>query len=184
MQFLRFLFSKMFLKQLLFIGLTAVLVFIGISFSLKLITNHNEYQKVPNLKGVPLDALSSIMVEQNLRFEVIDSTKFVPSLPPLTVITHLPIAESEVKKNRKIYLTVNPSGYREITVPNLIQITKRNAESILKAVGFELGEISYQDNIGKNMVLEIRHKGNEIEPGILLPKTTKIDLVLGNGKRK
>ena len=84
MQFLRFLFSKMFLKQLLFIGLTAVLVFIGISFSLKLITNHNEYQKVPNLKGVPLDALSSIMVEQNLRFEVIDSTKFVPSLPPLT----------------------------------------------------------------------------------------------------
>ena len=184
MQFLRFLFSKMFLKQLLFIGLTAIVIFIGISFGLKFITNHNEYQKVPNLKGVPLDALPSIMMDQDLRFEVIDSTKFVPSLPPLTVITHLPTAESEVKKNRKIYLTVNPSGYREITVPNLTQITKRNAESILKAVGFELGEIVYQDNIGKNMVLEIRYKGNKIEPGILLPKTTKIDLVLGNGKRE
>jgi hypothetical protein len=34
------------------------------------------------------------------------------------------------------------------------------------------------------MVLEIRYKGNKIEPGILLPKTTKIDLVLGNGKRE
>ena len=148
------------------------------------ITNHNEYQKVPDLKGIPLDVLPAIMIDQNLRFEVIDSTKFVPSLPPLSIIAHLPAADSEVKKNRKIYLTVNPSGYREITVPNLIQITKRNAESILKAVGFELGEINYRDNIGKDMVLEIQFKGKKIEPGISLPKTTPIDLVLGNGERE
>jgi hypothetical protein len=34
------------------------------------------------------------------------------------------------------------------------------------------------------MVLEIRYLGEPIEPGTLLQKTTKIDLVLGNGKRK
>jgi len=62
----------MFLKQLLLIGLTTLLVFAGISMGLKLITNHNEYQKVPNLKGIPLKALPSVMVGQNLRFEVID----------------------------------------------------------------------------------------------------------------
>ena len=33
------------------------------------------------------------------------------------------------------------------------------------------------------MVLEVMHNGNKIEPGVLLPKTTRIDLVLGNGKR-
>ena len=33
------------------------------------------------------------------------------------------------------------------------------------------------------MVLEVMHNGKIIEPGVLLPKTTKIDLVLGNGKR-
>ena len=33
------------------------------------------------------------------------------------------------------------------------------------------------------MVLEIRFNGQPIEPGILLQKTAKIDLVLGNGKR-
>ncbi|MGI9541141.1 MAG: PASTA domain-containing protein, partial [Flavobacteriaceae bacterium] len=100
------------MKQLLLIGLTTFLVFVGVSKGLKRITNHNEYQKVPNLKGIPLEALPAILVEQNLRFEIIDSTKFVPSLPPLSVIAHLPIADSEVKKNRKIYLTLNPSGYR------------------------------------------------------------------------
>ena len=102
---------------------------------------------------------------------------------PFSVLSQIPIADHEVKQNRKIYLTVNPSGYRKITVPNLIQITKRNAESLLKSTGFELGEISYRDNIGKDMVLEIQFNGNKIEPGILLPKTSKIDLVLGNGKR-
>ena len=39
------------------------------------------------------------------------------------------------------------------------------------------------DNIGMDMVIEIAYKGKTIAPGILLPKTSKIDLVLGNGKR-
>ena len=33
------------------------------------------------------------------------------------------------------------------------------------------------------MVLEMRYKGDPIEPGVLLQKTAEIDLVLGNGKR-
>ena len=73
--------------------------------------------------------------------------------------------------------------HRKLSVPNVIQITKRNAETRLTAVGFELGEISYRNNIGKDMVLEIRYQGDKIEPGVVLPKTSKIDLVLGNGKR-
>ena len=88
-----------------------------------------------------------------------------------------------VKKNRRIYVTLNPSGYRRITVPNIVQITRRNAEVTLKSVGFSVGEISYKNNIGKDMVLEMRFNGQPIEPGILLQKTAKIDLVLGNGKR-
>ena len=169
--------------QLLYIGLILVILFIVISFGLKIITKHDSYLQVPDLEGMAIAALPVLMEQQKLRYEVIDSTRFVPSLPPLSVISHLPDAGSEVKENRKIYLTVNPSGYRKVTVPNLIQITKRNAESLLKSTGFQLGEYTYQDNIGKDMVLEIQFQGKKIEPGVLLPKTSKIDLVLGNGKR-
>ena len=88
-----------------------------------------------------------------------------------------------MKRGRKIYFTLNPSGYRKLKVPDVIQITKRNAETRLTAVGFTLGEITYRNNIGRDMVLEIRHKGEKIIPGMVLPKTSKIDLVLGNGKR-
>ena len=183
MNFLRFLFSKPFFKQLLYLGLGMLGLFWVTSLTLQWITRHQEYLQVPNLEGIPIAELPALMEEENLRFEIIDSTRFVPSLPPLSVIDHLPGAGSEVKKNRKIYLTVNPSGYRQITVPNLIQITKRNAESMINAVGFTLGEISFKDNIGKDMVLEIAHEGKTISPGVLLPKMSKIDLVLGNGKR-
>jgi beta-lactam-binding protein with PASTA domain len=183
MNFLRFLFSGIFIRQLFRMSLVLVLFFFIISFGLRFITNHNQYKKVPDLQGVLLSTLPEILEEESLRYEVIDSAQFVPSLPPLSVISHIPEAGSEVKENRKIYLTVNPSDYRKVTVPNLIQITKRNAESLLKSTGFQLGEITYKDNIGKDMVLEIKHRGNTIEPGVLLPKTSKIDLVLGNGIR-
>jgi beta-lactam-binding protein with PASTA domain len=77
---------------------------------------------------------------------------------------------------------LNPKSYREISVPNVIQITQRNAETKLQAVGFIIGEKKYKNDIGKNMVLEIEYKGEKIDPGVLLPKNSAIDLILGNGK--
>ena len=183
MNLLRFLISKSFFKQLFFAALCSVFLFLVTYFGLNIITKHNNYQKVPELRGISLIKLSDILEKEGLRFEIIDSSRYMPSMKPLTVISHIPFAGREVKKNRKIYLTVNPSGYRKITLPNVIQITKRNAVSLLKSVGFEVGEYTYRDNIGKDMVLEVMHNGKIIEPGVLLPKTTKIDLVLGNGKR-
>ena len=183
MNLLRFLISKSFFKQLFFAALCSVFLFLVTYFGLNIITKHNNYQKVPELRGISLIKLSDILEKEGLRFEIIDSSRYMPSMKPLTVISHIPFAGREVKRNRKIYLTVNPSGYRKITLPNIIQITKRNAVSLLKSVGFEVGEYTYRDNIGKDMVLEVMHNGKIIEPGVLLPKTTKIDLVLGNGKR-
>jgi beta-lactam-binding protein with PASTA domain len=158
-------------------------LFIFISLSLNIYTKHNNYQDVPNFEGIQLSELPFLIEDENLRFEIIDSSRFDPKREPLSVISHLPSPGSEVKENRKIYFTINPSGFKKTTVPNLIQITKRNAESIIKSSGFKIGHYTYRDNIGKDMVLEIRFKGNKIEPGILLPRTSKIDLVLGNGKR-
>jgi hypothetical protein len=38
--------------------------------------------------------------------------------------------------------------------------------------------------LGEDEVLQLRHNGQIIEAGTMLPKTSKIDLVLGNGVRK
>jgi beta-lactam-binding protein with PASTA domain len=183
MLFLRFLFSKFFLKQLLL----AFLVALGlIILSLRMLdkwTHNGQTQAVPDLQHLPLAIVDTLLLSQQLRYEVLDSAKYDPSLPPLAVIEQNPLAGEQVKINRKIYLTLNPSDYRKVSVPDIIQITKRNAASILKSVGLNVGEISYRNAIGKDMVLELRYEGRKIAPGTVLPKTTPIDLVLGNGRR-
>lgn len=183
MNFLRFFISKLFLSHLL-LAIILMLFLIGVClFGLHSFTEHGKHVKVPNIEAFTLREVKLIIEQSKLRFEVLDSTKYNPNYPPLSVIEQIPVAGSEVKRGRKIYLTINPSGYRRLSVPNIIQITKRNAKTKLTAVGFEVGEITYRNNIGKNMVLEIRYNGEKIKPGTVLPKTSKIDLVLGNGKR-
>ena len=92
-----------------------------------------------------------------------------------------PPAGSKVKENRKIYITLNPSGYRKILVPDLEDKTFRLAKSTLEALEFKIGKVTYVDNIGKDIVLSMTHKGNTINKGDELPKTSVIDFVLGNG---
>lgn len=182
MKILRFFFSNIYIRQFVIAGFLLVIFFVGLVFVLKKVTFHNEYYVVPNLEGISMNDIPGYLSDLNLRYEVIDSSKFTTEFPPNSVIDHIPGAGDEVKKHRRIYLTVNPSGFRKVSVPNIIQVTYRNAASTLNAVGFEIGEILYKNNIGKDMVLEIRYDGQTIQPGTALPKTSKLDLVLGNGE--
>ena len=119
--------------------------------------------------------------EIDLNFVVIDSASYNPNYPPKAVIDQSPEYGDFVKENRKIYITVNPSGYKKVTVPNIIQVTQRNAESMLRAVGLDVERITYIDELGKDMVYYIRYKGKRINPGDKIQKTSKIELVCGNG---
>lgn len=183
MNFLRFLFSYVFLRQIGFAFLATIVVLMIIFYGLDKVTQNNDHVTVPDIEYLAYDELPAILEQNELRVAVLDSAKFNVNYPPLAVIEQNPKAGSEVKRGRKIYVTLNPSGYRKLKVPDVIQITKRNAETRLIAVGFKIGELLYRDNIGKDMVLEIQFQGEKITPGISLPKTSKIDLVLGNGKR-
>jgi hypothetical protein len=68
-----------------------------------------------------------------------------------------------------------------VKVPDLIEkrIVK---QSHLKSIGTGRGTITYVPNLGKDMVLEMRYKGRNIKPGDKVLKSSKIDLVLGDGK--
>jgi len=183
MSLIKFLSSKDFVKQL---GLALVAVIV-ISFLmlmwLKSYTHHGDFETVPQLKGKSLDVVEIELDDNNLKMVVQDSANYNPNYPAYSVIEQQPEAGAQVKENRKIYLTLNPSGYRKIGIPNIIRRTYRQAKPTLEALGFEIGNITYQDDIGKDEVLGIKHKGETILPGTLLQKTSKIDLVLGNGNR-
>ncbi|GGK26429.1 PASTA domain-containing protein [Yeosuana aromativorans] len=183
MSLIKFLTSKTFFKQvLLAVVALVVLCFILLKW-LNITTNHGEFETVPNLTGKSID-VAKIELEQNhLVMEIQDSANFNPKYPKFSIIEQDPIPGAKVKEDRKIYLTLNPSGYRKIPVPDLKERTLRQAKPTLEAIGFNLGKLTYVDNIGKDMVLKMMFEGKEIKPGDMLPKTSKIDLVLGNGNR-
>ena len=183
MSLIGFLKSKVFLKQLvLAIVAIVVLAFIMLKW-LNISTNHGEFETVPDLKGKSIEVAKIELNENNLAMEILDSSNFNPDYPKFSVIEQDPVAGKQVKENRKIYLTLNPSGYRKVMVPELEERTLRQAKPTLEALGFEVGNLKYVDNIAIDVVLKMTHNGEEIKAGDMLPKTSKIDLVLGNGKR-
>jgi len=183
MSLIKFITSKTFLKQVvLAVVATVVLCFILLKW-LNISTNHGDFETVPNLKGKSMDVAKIELEQNNLELKIQDSANFNPKYPRFSVIDQDPKAGDKVKENRKIYITLNPSGYRKIEVPELKERTFRQAKPTLEAIGFEVGKVTYVNNIGKDMVLKMTYKGKEISAGDLLPKTTKIDLVVGNGKR-
>ncbi len=181
MTFLKFLTTKTFLKQLLFALLALVVLTFLILWWLRSTTNHGQKIEVPDLAKLQLDVVEDKLDELDLTFEILDSANYNPDYPKYSVIEQIPKAGNYVKENRKIYLYLNPSGYRKIEIPPVVGRTRRQAEPTLLNMGFEIGKISYRPYIAKDEVLELRHNGARIEPGEELPKTSVIDLILGDG---
>ena len=183
MSVIKFLTSKTFLKQILLaVVAIVVLCFIMLKW-LNVSTNHGEFETVPDLTGKSISVAKIELKENNLVMQIQDSANFNPDYPKFSVIEQEPPSGAKVKEDRKIYITLNPSGYRKILVPDLKEKTFRQAKPTLEALGFKVGKITYQNNIGKDLVLKMTHKGKTINEGDELAKTSVIDLVLGNGKR-
>ena len=184
MRLLRFIFSRVFLIQLILAVLVVLVVCLLLLKWLNFSTNHNQFVQVPKVTNMLYDQAKQKLMQATLNIEILDTANFNPKYPPFAVIDQTPIAGKNVKEGRRIYLTINPSGHRKVSVPNIIQYTQRTAEAALRAVGFKVGTTEYEDNIGKNMVLKLKQNDKEIQPGDMLLKTSVIDLVLGNGKEK
>ncbi|MGB3774472.1 MAG: PASTA domain-containing protein [Leeuwenhoekiella sp.] len=181
MGFIRFIFSKSFLIQLVIaVVLIVALVFLSM-YWLEKSTNHDQRIAVPDLGKMDLALVKQKLDESDLNYVVIDSSNYNPDFPRYSVIEQTPAPGKFVKENRKIYLVLNPSGYREIEVPNIIGRTRRQAEPTLIAMGFKVGKITYKPYIAEDEVLEMLNEGKKLKAGTSLRKTATIDLVLGDG---
>ncbi len=179
MTFFQFLFTKTFLKHLLLAILALIVLGFLVLWWLRFTTNHNEKIPVPNLAKMSLDKVEEKLDEMDLRYEILDSANYNPDFPKYSVIDQIPKPGKFVKEDRKLYLTLNPSGYRKVEVPDILGRTRRQAEPTLLAMGFKIGKVSYRPHISDN-VLEMRYKGEKLEPGTPLQKTSVIDLIVGD----
>ena len=180
MDFLRFLLTKKFLRHLaLAVGLAIVLL-IAVLIWLRIYTHHGQAITVPNLSGLTTEEVGDVTASRRLRYEVVDSV-FSTEMPRGTVLKQNPRANTRVKKNRKIFLTMNAVNPEMISMPALVGLSNRQARLALQNAGLILGDISYQPDYARNNVLQQMHSGSVINEGTEITKGTIIDLVLGMG---
>ncbi len=167
------------------VGLGFGLVWVLFNQYLPSLTNHGETITVPLLREMPLAEVEKLLATKNLRYEVIDSSFQVNAVPG-TVIDQDPPMNTKVKLNRKMYLTVSSYLPPKIAIPDIVDSSVKNAQLLLKSHELKIGSIEYVDDLATNAVLgimldSVEYSKEDLRRGIIVPKGTRIDLIVGNG---
>lgn len=163
--------------------LVVVLIIWGLSSYLRSYTRHGVEETVPNLKGMVVSEAEHLLALQDLKIEVIDST-YSNKVPFGTIVEQDPTPESHVKQGRVIYVTMNASGKRQVLMPDLHDISYRQAETTLRGIGLVVDEeYDYEPSAYRDLVLDIKNEaGESIEPGEKIAVGTKVRMVVGFGR--
>ena len=179
--FLRFIFTKQFWKHLFIIAVVfSTLVFSTIIY-LSFYTQHGEEFPMPQLVGENLYDLELGNKFPDLQYVVVDSIYEDPSNAGQIVMQN-PISGSMVKKGRKVYITIVASNAEMTIMPDLRDLTLRNALNRLKINKLTLGEVIYKPSFAANAVLKQLYKNDTISIGDTLVVGSIIDLEVGKGE--
>ena len=143
-------------------------------------TRHGYSISVPSFRDLTPKQAEELAAHHKLQVIVIDSIYDENALPG-TIQEQYPLEGSKVKHNRTIQLIMNARDPEQIALPSLANIPYRQTLKTLKLKGFEIGHIVYTPSEFKNLVLQLKHQGEVVEPGTLLMKGDTIDIVLGEG---
>lgn len=138
-------------------------------------TNYNRGVTVPEISRMPLEEAEEILESRGLRHELA-TKRSNDAFPPDYVIDQTPDAGMIVKPNRKIYITVNVTSTPTVTVPEVEDLSLRNATIQLQNSGLQRGNVTYESSRFRNSVLR-----QSIPSGRDVEQNTTVDLVVGDG---
>lgn len=160
------------------LGITIFLILFIIVF-LRIYTNHGESIKIPDLKGKTAQEAANLLALHDLRYEITDSV-YSSETAPGTVLDQYPKSGMKVKENRIIFLTLCALNQEMIPMPQLTDISSRQAINLIENSGLVAGEIQYRLSEFPNLVLEQKINGKIVAQGEMVPKGSTVDLVLGS----
>ena len=178
---LRFLFSKVFWKQLLIMAIIAFVLIIGVIFYLTKYTQHGKEFPMPDLTGKNIYDIELGNTYPQIKPVIIDSVYANPD-DAGNIVKQNPLPGEKVKQGRKVYITVVASGREMTKMPDLKDLSLRLAINILKIHKLKAGEINYKPSFAANAVLQQYFHGDTISPGDTLPAGSVIDLDVGKGE--
>ena len=170
--------SKIFFWSLGTAFMLTIVIFFVVLLSLKRYTHHGESFPVPDLRGMDIEQAISVIKQNNLKHEIIDSV-FQKSGLPGTIYEQTPAPGFYVKVKRTMFLTIYARNPEQVPMPLLTNVSLRQALNILLESGLNAGEIKYYPSEFHDLVLEqsIPAKKN-------VDKGSTVNLVIGQKGRR
>lgn len=179
---LTFLKNHRIISTLLMMFVILAILFIALNVWLRSYTRHDDLTLLPSVKYLSVEEASEVFERHNLKYEIIDSV-FNDRATPGMIVEQVPAADTKVKEERTIYLTINAYSPKSAKIPAIINTSIRQAEAQLKSVGFKNYDVKLEPSPYKGLVLGIKCDGKSIAENEKLPTSSHITLIVGEGEK-
>lgn len=142
-------------------------------------TRHGEEFVVPDMVGMNYDEAAELYSD-DFTFLLLDSI-YVKDFPEGAVYQQNPAPGAKVKKGRNLYVIRTTIAPEIVTMPNLRNLSLRQAMVSIHAVGLKVDKLEFVDYFARNAVIEQKIKGEVVNPKEDVTKGTAITLVVGRG---
>lgn len=172
-------FGNVWLKNIIAIIIVTALLVVLLFWWLNVYTKHGDSVVVPDVKGVTIEEAVPFLKSKGLRYEIVDSI-YAKNKTPGVICEQIPQANMKVKPNRIIFLTINSFSSRQIELPDVRDLSLRQAETILQNAGF-VTSVELVKSEFKDLVLRVKKGDAVVYPGSKFLDGTRLTLEVGDG---
>ena len=178
-KFFRFLRDKWFYISLIIMASLTVGAFELTFVFLEKYTRHNDEIEVPDFTDQNYDELI-VKYRDKFTFILTDST-YKQGKPKGVVYEQNPLPGSKAKPGRNIYVKRTLVAQELVKMPNLHNLSLRQAMVTLKDFGLKVEKLEYINYFARNAVIEQKFNDTVIAPNDEVVKGSAITLVVGLG---
>lgn len=170
--------KKFYINLLAIVILSLVLLWLTIKL-LNVYTRHGKVYELPDFSGMTIQEVEQEYGRQ-YNFILIDSV-YSKTQEPGSIVQQDPLPHSKVKHGRNVYYIIVAKTPEKTNMPNLNNLSLRQALVLLESNGLLVKELKYIPHFARNAICEQRYEGEIIKPGTELNKGSRITLVVGLG---
>ncbi|MCM1309562.1 MAG: PASTA domain-containing protein [Bacteroides sp.] len=167
------------LNLLIMAGVALVLVILAM-LALNIWTDHGKVQIVPDVRGLSVSEAQRVLNGVNLKAEVVDSV-YDNAASRGSIVEQVPPAANRVKPGRTVLLTINAYSQRQVTLPELVGTSVRQARATLESLGFKDIREQRVPSDYRDLVLAVKSMGVTMRAGTKLPLSSTLVLGVGEG---
>ena len=171
--------KKFYINLLIILFLCGILLWITFRL-LNKYTRHDIVYTMPDFVGENFFEVKHDYAK-DFNFILIDSV-YPKGQQPGSIYQQDPLPGSKIKKGRNVYAIIVAVTPEKTVMPNLKNLSLREAIGRLESSGLDVDQLEYQEYSYKNNIIDQYYEGEPIKEGTELVKGSKIVLKVGIGQ--